>query len=65
MVDYIKNLTSDLSPISDPADLELEAFVKSFNKNSFPVKNDQAIENIRLLENINLSVKKQKTIVVR
>jgi len=44
---------------------ELEAFVKSFNKNSFPVKNDQAIENIRLLENINLSVKKQKTIVVR
>ena len=28
MVDYIKNLTSDLSPTSDPVDLGLEAFVK-------------------------------------
>jgi len=28
LVDYIKNLTSDLSPTSDPVDLGLEAFVK-------------------------------------
>ena len=44
---------------------ELEAFIKSFKKNNFPVKNHEAIENIRLLENINLSIKKQKTIVLR
>ena len=41
---------------------ELETFVKSFNKKNFPVKNIEAIENIRLLENINLSISKQKTI---
>ena len=41
---------------------ELETFVKSFNRNNFPVKNSEAIENIRLLENINLSITKQRTI---
>ena len=41
---------------------ELESFVKSFNKNYYPVKIDEAIENIKLLENINLSIKRQKTI---
>jgi len=41
---------------------ELETFVKSFNRNNFPIKNSEAIENIRLLENINLSITKQRTI---
>ena len=41
---------------------ELETFVKSFNRNNFPVKNSEAIENIRLLDNINLSITKQRTI---
>lgn len=41
---------------------ELETFVKSSIRNNYPVKYAEAIENIRLLENIKLSITKQRTI---
>ena len=47
----------------DTEKAELEIFVNSFkNHSKYPVKLDEAYNNIKLLENINLSIKKNKLI---